>query len=290
VKTALATCALLAGATLAPLAQAQVPIPKFEALVTDLTGTLTAAQQSALDEKLTAFQARKGAQVALLIIPTTEPEDIAQFGPRLAEAWKTGRKDIDDGAILIVAKDDRALRIEVQYGLEGTLTDATSNRIINDTIVPLFKQGDLYAGVNAGLDQMIKVIDGEALPAPDPQWNPGEGRRTPLLYLLFIGFMFLNNLRSVLGRGPVAILAGLAGGGIVWWLTSRLLWAGGAGIGAFLLALLVNFGGGGLGGGRGGRVFRDIGGGFGGFGGRGGGGFGGGLGGRGGGGGASGRW
>ncbi|HEU4779338.1 MAG TPA: TPM domain-containing protein, partial [Steroidobacteraceae bacterium] len=115
-KVALLTLALLLVGH-PPATQAQIPLPAFEALVVDLTGTLTAAQQSALDEKLTAFQARKGAQVALLIVPTTEPEDIAQFGVRLLEAWKLGRKGVDDGAALIVAKDDRAVRIEVQYGL-----------------------------------------------------------------------------------------------------------------------------------------------------------------------------
>jgi len=291
-KAALLTLALLLVGH-APAAHAQIPVPKFEALVVDLTGTLTAAQQSALDEKLTAFQARKGSQIALLILPTTEPEDIAQFGIRLAEAWKVGRKNVDDGAILIVAKDDRELRIEVQYGLEGVLTDALSNRIINDTIVPLFKQGDFYGGVNAGLDQMLKVVDGEPLPAPDQAWKPdGGGGNLP--FLLVAGFVALNFLRGFVGRAPLALIAGLGGGGIAWWLTSRIPLSAGIGVGLFLLTLTMG-GRGGFGGGGSGRVFRDIGrGGFGGlgggFGGGGGGGFGGGLGGRGGGGGASGRW
>jgi uncharacterized protein len=291
-KAALLTLALLLVGH-APDAHAQIPLPPFDALVVDLTGTLTAAQQSALDEKLTAFQARKGAQVAVLILPTTEPEDIAQFGPRLAQAWKVGRKNVDDGAILIVAKDDRALRIEVQYGLEGALTDATASRIINDTIVPLFKQGDFYGGVNAGLDQMLKVIDGEPLPEPDQAWKPGGGG--PLPFLLFGGFVALNFLRSFVGRAPLALIAGLGGGGVAWWLTSRIPLSAGIGVGLFLLTLMMGGRGGFGGGGGAGRVFRDIGrgglGGLGGgFGGGGGGGFGGGLGGRGGGGGASGRW
>jgi uncharacterized protein len=275
------------GACLA--ARAQAPLPKFEAYVTDLTGTLTAAEQASLEEKLTAFQKRKGSQIAVLILPTTQPEDIAQFGVRLAEAWKVGRKGVDDGAVLIVAKDDRALRIETQYGLEGALTDALAGRIINDTIVPLFKQGDFYGGVNAGIDQMIRVVDGEPLPAPDPAWKPGGAGLPSLPVLLFAGFAFASMLRSLIGRGPAALLAGVGGGGIAWWLTSKLLLAGVVGVGAFLVVLLMGFGSG-FGGGRGGRVFRDIGrGGFGG-GGFGGGGFGGGMGGRGGGGGASGRW
>ncbi len=284
VSFAFATIALVASFA----AQAQAPLPKFEAYVTDLTGTLTAAQQASLEEKLTAFQKRKGAQIAVLILPTTEPEEIAQFGVRLAEAWKVGRKGVDDGAILIVAKDDRELRIETQYGLEGALSDALAGRIINDTIVPLFKQGDFYGGVNAGVDQMIRVVDGEPLPAADPAWKPG-GAMPSLPVLLFAGFAFASVLRSLIGRGPAALLAGVGGGGIAWWLTSKLLFAGAVGVGAFLVVLLMGFGGG-FGGGRGGRVFRDIGrGGFGG-GGFGGGGFGGGMGGRGGGGGASGRW
>jgi uncharacterized protein len=284
-KAALLWLALLfAGAG---IAQAQIALPSFDGLVIDETGTLTAAQQSSLDEKLTAFQARKGTQVALLIVPTTQPETIEQFGVRLAEAWKIGRKGVDDGAILIVAKDDRTLRIEVQYGLEGVLTDITSSRIINDTIVPLFRQGDFFAGVNAGLDQMLKVIDGEPLPAPDQAWKNDGAPSLPIPMLLVGGFVAMGFLRPLLGRVPAAGVVGLGGGGLVYWMTSHLLQALGAGALVFVLAMFIGFGGMGRGGGR---VFRDMGrGGFGGFGG-GGGGFGGGMGGRGGGGGASGRW
>lgn len=286
-KAALLTLALLLGAATAPIASAQVPLPPFESLVQDLTGTLTAGQQAALDEKLTAFQVRKGTQVALLILPTTQPEDIAQFGVRLAEAWKPGRKGVDDGAILIVAKDDRAMRIEVQYGLEGVLTDVTSSRILNDTIAPLFKQGDYFGGVNAGLDQMLKVIDGEPLPPPDQAWKR-DAPSMPWPLLIFGGITLIGFLRPLIGRAPAAGVIGLGGGALVYWITSRVVEALGAGAILFVLGLLFGFGGMGRGGGR---VFRDIGrGGFGGRGGGFGGGFGGGLGGRGGGGGASGRW
>lgn len=286
-KAALLTLVLLLGAG---AARAQIPLPPFDALVTDLTGTLTAEQQASLDEKLTAYQKRKGTQVALLILPSTQPEDIAQFGVRLAEAWKIGRKGIDDGAILIVAKDDRAMRIEVQYGLEGALTDVTSSRIINDTIAPLFKQGDYFGGVNAGLDQMLKVIDGEPLPEPDHAWQRDGTPSLPWPLLVFLGVMVSNFLRPLLGRAPAAGVVGLAGGGLVYWLTSLVMPALATALVVFVLGLTIGFGGRGLG--RGGsRVFRDIGrGGFGGGFGGGGGGFGGGLGGRGGGGGASGRW
>jgi uncharacterized protein len=291
-KAALLTLALLL-AQAAP-AGAQIPLPALESRVTDLTGTLTAAQQSALEEKLAAFEARKGAQIAVLILPTTEPEDIAQFGVRLLESWKLGRKGIDDGAALIVAKQDRAVRIEVQYGLEGVLTDALSNRIVEDTIVPLFKEGDFAGGINAGIDQMLKVIDGEPLPEPDQSWkSPGTGDSLPKF--LVIAAVFATFLRNLIGRAPAALVAGLLGAGAAWWLSAATPIIVLSGVGLFILVLVTGFGGGWGGRGRGGRVFRDItrGGGFGG--GFGGGGFGGGGGwsgggGMGGGGGASGRW
>jgi len=286
------TLALVLGASCVPLARAQIALPSLESRVTDLTGTLTAAQQSTLEEKLAAFEARKGAQIAVLILPTTQPEDIAQFGVRLLESWKLGRKGLDDGAALIVAKDDRAVRIEVQYGLEGVLTDATSGRIINDTILPLFKEGDFAAGVNAGVDQMIRVVDGEPLPAPDASWHrkPGSGIPQWLPVLLFLGFPLVSMLGRAVGRAPAALLAGGVTSGMVWWWTSMWGLAALLGFGIVLLTLLFGFGSGFSRTGAG-RVFRDLGGG-GGFGGRSGGGGGGwsGGGGMGGGGGASGRW
>jgi len=282
----------------APGAHAQIPLPRLEARVTDLTGTLTAAQQSALEEKLAAFEARKGAQIAVLILPTTEPEEIEQFGVRLLESWKLGRKGVDDGAALIVAKDDRELRIETQYGLEGVLTDAVSNRIIEDTIVPMFKQGDFAGGINAGVDQMLKVVDGEPLPEPDHRWKSnGPSIALPkfLVAALVIGII----LRNFFGRATSALAAGALGAGGAYVLRAGLPMSALSGFGIFFLVLISSFGGwGGWGGwgGSSGRVFRDVtrgggwGGGFGGgFGGGGGGGFSGG-GGRGGGGGASGRW
>ena len=295
------TLAFVLMAGFAPRVDAQIPLPKLEARVTDLTGTLTAAQQSALEEKLAAFEGRKGAQIGVLILPTTEPEDIAQFGVRLMETWQLGRKGVDDGALLIVAKEDRELRIEVQYGLEGVLTDATSGRIINDTIVPLFKQGDFYGGINAGVDQMLRVVDGEPLPEPDKAWKAPSGN-LPWPLILF-GVLFVS---GQLGRafGPLrgATVAGVVGAIAGWWVSSLWWIALSAFVGVFLLALLFGAAGGART--RGGRVFRDSGRGGGWGGGWGGGSSGGGGwsggssggggwsggGGRGGGGGASGRW
>jgi uncharacterized protein len=273
-------------------AQSLQPIPKLDARVTDLTGTLTAAQLSMLEEKLQDLQARKGSQLAVLMVPTTQPEEIEQYGIRVLDQWKVGRKGIDDGALLIIAKEDRAMRIEVGRGLEGALTDLTSSRIISETITPLFRQGDFYAGINAGVDQMIRVVDGEPLPPPDRRWQgrpQGLGAWLPFLFLVvFIGAPLL---RTLFGRAFGSILTGAVTGALLWFAGQALLIAMLIG-GIALLVSLAGFAGprgwssypraGGWGGGMGG-----LGGGFGGGGS--GGGFTGG-GGTGAGGGASGRW
>jgi uncharacterized protein len=299
VKAVLATVALLLAAV-APGAFAQAPLPRLEARVTDLTGTLTAAQQSALEEKLAAFEARKGAQIAVLILPTTQPEDIAQFGIRLAEAWKIGRAGTSDGVILIVAKNDRDMRIEVGRGLEGAVPDVIAGRIIRDTIAPLFKQGDFYGGVNAGLDQLVRVIDGEPLPPPDQRWQRQGRVSEQLLPKIAVFFFFMwpvvAILSRVIGRFPAATGGAAVVGGAVWWTTASMIIAGVAGA-LFLMLALARVGNALANrsyGSRRDRVYRDSG-----WGGRSGGGFGGGFGGGGGfrggggsfgGGGASGRW
>ena len=147
---------------------AEVAVPALAARVTDLTTTLDPAQRARLEQTLATFEARKGSQIVVLIVPTTAPETIEQFALRVAELWRIGRGKVDDGALLVVAKDDRTLRIEVGYGLEGALNDATSKRIISETIVPRFKQNDFSGGIAAGLEQMVKVVDGELLPTPVP--------------------------------------------------------------------------------------------------------------------------
>ncbi|MGB8692259.1 MAG: YgcG family protein, partial [Steroidobacteraceae bacterium] len=186
----------------APLpAQALQPIPRLEARVTDLTGTLTAGEQADLEQKLAAFEARKGAQLAVLVVASTAPEAIEQYSIRVVEAWKLGRDKPDDGVLLLLAKDDHTLRIEVGRGLEGALTDATSNRIIEETIVPLLKQGQFAAGINAGAAQIMQVVDGEALPPPDTGWKGGHGTLWNALPALFIGFLVLSSiLRAVFGH------------------------------------------------------------------------------------------
>lgn len=272
------------------LARADVAVPPLTARVTDLTGTLSGGAVARIEAKLADLQAKKGVQIAVLIVPTTQPEEIEQFGIRVEDAWKLGRKGVDDGAYLIVAKNDRRVRIEVGYGLEGALSDAVANRIVDEAITPRFKVGDYDGGVEAGVDRMIAVVNGEALPAPDQKWEQrGSGLGHFLPILLIVVFVASGVLRSLFGRlfGSVAT-AGLAGG--IAWLLSHVLPIGlGAGVIAFLFAMLAGSNsrgwsaGSGWGGGFGGGGFG--GGGFGG----GGGGFSGG-GGGGGGGGASGSW
>jgi uncharacterized protein len=265
----------------------QVGVPPLKARVTDLTGTLTQEQTASLEQMLQSFEARKGSQIAVLMVPTTKPEEIEQYALRVAEQWKIGRGKIDDGAILVVAKDDRALRIEVGYGLEGALNDATANRIVEEVIVPRFREGDFYGGINAGVDRMIRVIDGEPLPepaAPRPQVGGGFGQSLPVL--LILAMVVGGVLRRVLGRVFGSMAAGGVVGGIAWLLVGALGIAAVAGILAFIFTL--------VGGGTGRRHYGGFPGGFGRTGGFGGGGFGGGgfRGGGGGfgGGGASGRW
>jgi uncharacterized protein len=236
--------ALAVGFVPGAAAQSEVPVPRLERRVTDLTGALTAQEQAALEQKLAAFEGRKGSQIAVLIVPTTSPETIEQYALRVAEQWKLGREGIDDGALLLVARDDRALRIEVGYGLEGVLPDVIANRIIEDIVVPRFRIGDFGAGVNEGVDAMIKVIDGEPLPAPAARepWPSGDFGGEGLGGLLAIGFIVVvvvgSALRALFGRLPAAIIIGGLTGAIVWVLVASALAAGVVGVIAFLFTLL----------------------------------------------------
>ncbi len=263
--------------------RAAVAVPPV-ARVSDLTGTLSAQQRTALDAKLAAFEARKGSQIAVLVVPTTEPEDIAQFGIRIADAWRLGRKSVDgkrvdDGLILIVAKDDRRVRIEVGTGLEGAVTDLASNRVIDEFLRPHFRAGDFYGGIDSAVDRLIGLVDGEPLPAPQQRQlqqrqQRSGGFQTILPILLVFGLVAGSLLRRVLGRP----LGALATGGIAAFAAHVLLGVLGvsifAGLVGFVLTMLGGLGNSGFGAGRGG--FGGGLGGLGGFGGLGGGGLGGG--------------
>ena len=278
---------VLGWALLVPgLALAQVAVPALVGHVTDQTGTLTPEQRSTLEKTLSAFEARKGTQLAILMVPTTAPEAIEQYALRVAEKWKLGRKKVDDGVIVVVAKDDRTVRIEVGYGLEGALSDIVSKRIISETIVPRFKQGDFYAGLQSGSDQIMGVIDGEPLPAAQGNASTSDQGLQQFVPLLFIVALALGSvLRKGFGKVAGSLITGIVVTGLAWFVIGTLLYAVLAGVASMVVTLMgagtVLRGVGGLyGGGRGGS---------GGSGGFGGGGFRGGGGGFGGGG-ASGRW
>ena len=266
-------------------AQAEIAVPVLNQRVTDLTSTLDTTQIQALNARLAAFESGKGSQIAVLLVPTTQPEAIEQFGIRVAEAWKLGRKGVDDGVLLLIAKDDHKLRIEVGYGLEGVLNDATSKRIVSEIISPYFKRGEFYPGIDAGVSAIIKVVEGEPLPPPprrESSNTSGNGSDSfgNLIGTGFIIFMIGNIiLRQLLGRLPSGLIVGGLIGGLVWVTLVSLVWAVAAALVAFVFSLLFGLpgrgssfpsswgGGGGWGsggGGFGGGGFSGGGGGFGG--------------------------
>jgi len=261
------------------------PIPALTGRVVDETGTLSAEQKRALEEKLRDFEQRKGSQIAVLITGTTFPEPIESFSIRVADAWKIGRKGVSDGIIVVVAKSDRVMRLEIGYGLEGAIPDATAKRLIDEVFIPGFREGNFYEGLNSGIDRMIKIIDGEPLPeVGQPNAGRGDPRSIESYFVLFIvaTLAFGGLLRRLLGRLPAALVVGAGIGFLAWLIVAPLLVALLVGAVAFVVTLLGGAIPGRLGGGFGGGGFG--GGGFGGGGGfsGGGGGFGGG--------GASGRW
>ena len=286
------SCGLLLA--LAP-ALAQQAVPALSAHVIDTTGTLAAEQLQQLEGKLSAFEQSRGAQVVVLLVPSTQPEDIASYANRVANSWKIGRKEIGDGLLLIVAKDDRKVRIEVAKTLEGAIPDLAAKRIIDQAITPRFKQGDFAGGLDAGLDQLFKLISGEALPAPAADAGMGQAgfQWMDLAIFVFIAVPVVGAVaRSMLGPKLGAVATGGAVGALALFITSSLLIASLAAVVALLFSLFSNVArnsGTGFGSGR--DSGRGWGGGFGGGGlGAGGGGFSSGGGGDFGGGGASGDW
>jgi uncharacterized protein len=255
------------------IAQAElVAVPALKARVTDLTQTLTPDQQNQLEAKLAAFEQQKGSQIAVLIIPTTQPEDIAQYSIRVTDAWKLGRKNVDDGLLILVAKDDHKMRIEVGRGLEGPIPDLTAKRVISEVMAPSFKQGDFYGGLNNATDKLIGLVNGEPLPVPKPHASSGENFGNLLPMLFFGGIVLGGLLRAMFGNFFGGALTGGAIGLFAWFLGGGLLTAIIFGIIAFFITLIGTTGlgqmgglGGGYGGGRssgGGDIFSGGGGGF----------------------------
>lgn len=280
----LLTAAWLLTASWAVPAVEPVPLPVLAARVTDLTGTLPADRVVSLEARLAALEREKGAQIAILLLPTTQPETIEQFGIRLAEAWKVGRRGTDDGVIVIVAKEDRKMRIEVGYGLEGAIPDAIAKRIVAEVMAPRFRQGDFAGGLDAAVATLAKIIGGEPLPPPTSTPTPAAGADTGNgdgAMWLFGAIVFSGVLHAMLGLVGSLLAAALAGA-LAWWVFGSWL----AAVAAALVAFVFSFARGGRGGhgglGGGGFSLPSSRGGFGGGFSGGGGGFGGG--------GASGHW
>ncbi len=245
-------CWAFAGATLVALAD--VAVPPLTGRVVDLTATLSPDQVAALEQKLKAFEDRKGSQLAVLIVPTTQPETIEQYALRVVEQWKLGRKKVDDGALLLIAKNDRKLRIEVGYGLEGALNDATSKRIIDEIITPKFRSGDFAGGISDGADRILKVIDGEPLPAPKPEGELPDlgliGEYFP--FLLIVVLVGGGIFRAIFGRLLGSLVAGGGVAFFIWFFLGALSIAAIGGLIAFVVTMIgdsiVSSGGGGRGG------------------------------------------
>ncbi|HAI46864.1 hypothetical protein D3C87_823160 [compost metagenome] len=285
---------LCLGLALPAWAQTPAAIPPLSSPVVDTTGTLDAAQIQALQAQALALQQRKGSQLQILMVPTTAPETIEQYTQRVFEQWQIGRKGVDDGVLLVVAKDDRRVRIEPGYGLEGAIPDAIANRVIQEYLAPRFRSNDYAGGLSEASAALVKLIDGEDLPAPvSTHRASGEGRSDGWTMALVIGFFVGSFLRALLGWLPRPLRALLGGGGAAlaaFLLTSLWIASGVAGLIGLFLGVSSGRAGafarnGGWGGGSGWG-----GGGWGGGGGFGGGGGWGGGGGRSGGGGASGGW
>jgi uncharacterized protein len=280
-------------------AQAVLPLPPLSGRVIDQTGTLDSGAHAALTAKLAQLEQTRGTQVVVVLVPTTAPEDIADYTQRLGDAWKIGRRDVGDGVLFVVAKNDRRSHIAPAKTLEGALPDLLAKRIIDEAVTPAFRKGDYVGGLNAGIDRLAAVIAGEALPAPDthPARSPELDLSLEewLLLLLFGGPMAAAALRRVFGAPMGALLAGLGAGTLAWWL-SQALWLGAAvgmvaAVASLFLQLLPSLPSSGMGRGRSGGRHRPSGGGsWGGGGSSGGGGFSSGGGGDFGGGGASGDW
>ena len=231
------------------LARAEVAIPLLRSHVTDLTATLSANEVTQLEQKLAAFEKAKGSQVAVLIVPATQPETIEQYALRVAETWKLGRKGVDDGVLLLIAKNDRTLRIEVGYGVEGALPDAMAKRIIAEIIVPQFKTGSFVTGIDAGIDAILSLLKGESLPLPSTKNGPGKSPGMHILLDNFIpvliGLIVLGRMLQVLlGRLAGAAITSIGVGFIGWLFFSSIVAAILITVVVFLLSLFQNTGSG----------------------------------------------
>lgn len=273
-------------------AQDVQPVPPLSGRVVDQTATLTPAQVQALSTKLEGIERQRGSQIVVLMVASTAPEDIASYAQRVGDTWKIGRRDVGDGLLVVVAKNDRKVRIEVAKALEGAVPDLAARQIINDRITPAFRAGDFAGGLNAAVDRLAERIGSEGLPEPSARSSAREGADgfdlEGIAIFFFVGVPIAGAiLTSVFGRKLGSLATAGAAGGLGWWLTTSLLIAGGAALVALVLVGVM-----GVGSRRGGGapIIWGGGGGGGGWGGGDGGGFSSGGGGDFGGGGASGDW
>ena len=232
------------------------PIPKYDKRVIDLTATLSAEDESRIGARLKAFEAEKGAQIAVLIVGTTQPEAIFDYALRVAENWKIGRKGVDDGVLFLIAKNDRKMQILTGPGLQGALTDAMSKRIITEVVGPKFRAGEFAAGIEQGVEKMIGVLQGEALPPPVKKRVASSSvNYENFLVLGFVAALVVGPLlRTLMGRFVGAGATGAVTGAAAWWLAGGMLFPVIAGVVIFVVVLMMgvmNFAGG-RGGGRGG--------------------------------------
>ena len=254
--------ALAAGAH----AQTLAPIPPLTSPVVDTTGTLSAAQIAQLEQQALALRQRKGSQLQILIVPSTQPEDVAQYAQRVFDTWKPGREKVDDGVLLLVAKEDRRVRIHPGYGLEGAIPDITAGRIVQEYLVPKFRSGDFAGGIADAAAALTRLIDGETLPTPMTDHPTGGDGGGAWLFALFAAFIVANIVRGIFGGMPPGLrglLTGGAAGGVAWLISALPLIAVLAGFLGALYGLLTfvergryardrdwgGFGGGGFGGG-----------------------------------------
>lgn len=234
---------LVATATGATVRADDIPVPPLKARVTDLTGTLTPTQRATLEARLKEFESRKGSQIAVLVVPTTKPEAIEQYSIRVVEQWKLGRKGVADGLLLLVAKNDRKIRIEVGRGLEGVVPDAIARRVIAEVIAPYFKRGDFTGGIDAGVSRLIRVIDGEPLPPPKKRSSSTAGIGDLLLFAIPIAAVFGFMMRAWFGPLFGATITASATGLVFWLLLGTLLIPVAAGVVAFIITLLMGMSG-----------------------------------------------
>ena len=217
------------------------PIPPLKNRVTDMTATLSAADEARIEARLRGYEAKKGTQIAVLIVATTLPEPAFDYSMRVVDAWKLGRKDIDDGVLFLIAKSDRKLEIRTGRGIQGTLTDAMSKRIISEIVTPKFRAGDFAGGIEQGVEKMIAVLEGEALPPPQKKRIASQGvNYEGFLMLGFVAALIAGPLlRSLLGRFVGAAATGGVTGAAAWWLAGGMLFPVIAGVVLFFIVLMM---------------------------------------------------